>query len=139
MGVGRVGIVGSEFAGRGDRVIFGTVNGIVGKDDGIWVLGNGGNVGFVKVGTFGKVVVGIGGNVGFGKVGGAVGSVGKGVVGIGDNVGFGKVGIDAGNGGNVSLGTAGIAGIVCRRWRVARLVWMLESDNANVRERTKQR
>ena len=120
-----VGIVGSE-VGSGGRVTLGTV----GKDDGIWVLGRGGNVGFGKVGTagiVGKGVVGSGGNAGFGKVG-TVGIVGKGVEGSGGNV----VGM-VGNGGSVTLGRGGM---VCRSWRPARVVWMLESDNAKNRERT---
>ncbi|KAK3004476.1 hypothetical protein RJ639_019583 [Escallonia herrerae] len=115
-----VGMVGSEVAGKGGSVTFGTA-GIVGKvgfgKDGIWVLGSGGNE------DFGKVV-------------GAVGSVGKGVVGIGGNAALGSVGM-AGSGGNVAFGKGGIVGSagaaggeVCNSWRAARLTWMLESDNA---------
>ena len=56
-------------AGRGGSVTLGTV-GMVGEvgfgKDGIWVLGNGGNVGFGRGGGVGKVgngVLGSGGNV----------------------------------------------------------------------------
>ncbi|KAK3017688.1 hypothetical protein RJ639_004055 [Escallonia herrerae] len=88
-----VGMVGSEVAGKGGSVTFGT-DGIVGKvgfgKDGIWVLGSGGSE------DFGKVV-------------GAVGSVGKGDVGIGGNAAFGSVGM-AGSGGNVAFGKGGIVG-----------------------------
>ncbi|GMP25902.1 hypothetical protein CsSME_00002556 [Camellia sinensis var. sinensis] len=57
-----VGMVGSAVAGSGGRVSLGTV-GMVGKDEGIWVLGNGGNVGST-VGIVGKGVFGIVGNGG---------------------------------------------------------------------------
>lgn len=98
-----VGIVGNE-VGSGGKVTWGTV----GKDDGIGMLGRGGNVGFGKVGTagiVGKGVVGSGGNAGFGNVG-TVGIVGKGVEGSGGN----EVGM-VGNGGGVTLGRGGM---VCR-------------------------
>ncbi|KAL7230609.1 hypothetical protein ACSBR2_008974 [Camellia fascicularis] len=78
-----------------------------GKDDGIWVLGSGGNVGIV------------------GKVG-IAGIVGK----------VGTVGI-VGNGGNVTFGSDGIAGTVWRRLRAAKLIWMLESDITMNTDRTK--
>ncbi|KAH7851882.1 hypothetical protein Vadar_017743 [Vaccinium darrowii] len=122
MVVGIVGIegivarmLGSEVADRGGSVIVGTVGmvGIVGigKDDGIWV-------------------VGIGGNVGFGKVGIVA------IVGSGGNVAWGMVGI-AGNGGMLTLGRDGTAGAACRRLRAAKVIWMLESDNAMTRDATK--
>ncbi|XP_057496720.1 uncharacterized protein LOC130781535 [Actinidia eriantha] len=117
-----VGMVGSEVAGSGGRVTFGTAGMVgnvgIGKDDGIWVLGKGGNV------------------VGFGKVG-AVGNVGKAVLGNGGNVACGMVGI-VGNGGNTTLGRAGIVGTVCSSWRAAQVIWVLESANAKIRDRTKQ-
>ena len=117
-----VGMVGSEVAGSGGRVTLGTAGMVgnvgIGKEDGIWLLGKGGNV------------------VGFGKVG-AVGSVGKAVLGNGGSVACGMVGI-VGNGGNATLGRAGIVGTVCSRWRAARVVWVLESANAKIRDRTKQ-
>ena len=118
--VGMVGIEG-KVVGR----VVGKVGnvGVFGKV-GIWVLGNGGNV------------------VGFGRVG-IVGSVGKGVFGSGGNVAVGSVGI-AGNGGNVTLGSVGIVGSVgpidgaaWSNWRAARLILMLESDRAMIRESTK--
>ena len=112
-----VGNVGSEVAGSGGRLTLGTAGMVgsvgIGKDEGIWVLGKGGNV------------------VGFGKVG-AVGSVGKAVVGNGGSVAWGMVGI-AGNGGNATVGT------VCSRWRAAQVVWTLDSDSVKNRERAKQR
>ncbi|KAK2985702.1 hypothetical protein RJ640_011930 [Escallonia rubra] len=74
MMVGMVGMVGSVGFGR----------------DGIWVLGKGGNVGFIKVA-------------------GIVGSVGKEVAGNGGSTAVGSVGM-AGNGGNVALGMAGMMG-----------------------------
>ncbi|PSS30019.1 hypothetical protein CEY00_Acc05402 [Actinidia chinensis var. chinensis] len=96
--VGIEGMVGSEVAGSGGRVTLGTAGMVgnvgIGKEDGIWVLGKGGNV------------------VGFGKVG--VGSVGKAVLGNGGSVACGMVGI-VGNGGNATLGRAGIVGTVCSR------------------------
>ncbi|CAL5365192.1 unnamed protein product [Camellia sinensis] len=62
-----VGMVGSAVAGSGGRVSLGTVGMVgkvgFGKDDGIWVLGNGGNVGST-VGIVGKGVFGIVGNGG---------------------------------------------------------------------------
>ena len=66
-----VGIVGNGVAGKGGRV--------VGKDrfgkEGIWVLGNGGNVDFGSDGNGGSVVVGNGGgNVAVGR-GRIVGSI----------------------------------------------------------------
>lgn len=86
-------------------------------------------MGFGKVGTVGKVMLDSGGNA-------AWGTVGKGVVGRGGTVAWGTVGI-AGIGGIVSLG---IEGTVCRRWRAARVMWMLESsDNAKIRGRIKLR
>jgi len=116
---GIVGMVGSEVAGNGGRVIFGTVGMVgnvgFGRDDGIWVVGIGGKVGFGKVGT--------------------VGIVGKGVVGNGGNVVWGTVGM-VGNEGMVTLGIDGTAGVVCRRWRAASVIWMLERDNARTRGRT---
>lgn len=96
----------------------GTVVGNVGfgKDNGIWVLGKGGNVGFGKVGA-------------------------AGIVGNGGNVAWGMVGI-VGNGGSVTFGRDGIEGtVVCSSWRAGRaatVVWMLESDNAMIRDTTKQ-
>ncbi|PSS26811.1 Allantoin permease [Actinidia chinensis var. chinensis] len=108
-----VRMVGGEVAGSGGRVTLGTAGMVgsigIGKDDGIWVLGKGGIVGFGKVGT--------------------VGSVGKAVLGIGGSVG---------NGGNVTLGRDGIGGTVCSRWRAAWVVWVLENDNAKIRDRTEQ-
>ena len=49
---------------------------------------------------------------------------------------WGMVGI-VGNGGNVTLGRDGIGGTVCSRWRAAWVVWVLENDNAKIRDRTK--
>ncbi|KAH7851450.1 hypothetical protein Vadar_011742 [Vaccinium darrowii] len=112
---GIVGMLGREVAGSGGRVILGTV-GMVG------------NVGFGRVDEI--WVVGIGAIVGFGKVG----IVGRGVVGSGGIVVWETVGM-AGNGGIVTLGIDGTAGI-CRRWRAARVTWMLERDNARIRGRT---
>ncbi|KAK3004475.1 hypothetical protein RJ639_019582 [Escallonia herrerae] len=83
-----VGMMGSEIAVRGGSATFGDV-GIVGKD-GIWELGKGGSVGFVRLV-------------------GAVGNVGKGVVGNGGNVALGTVGMD-GRGGSVALGKVGMDG-----------------------------
>ena len=89
-----VGMVGSEVAGSGGRVTLGTVGMVgFGKDEGIWVLGKGGNV------------------VGFGKIG-AVGNAGKVGISNGGSVAFGMVGT-AGNGGSVTLGR--IVGTVCSR------------------------
>ncbi|GFS35070.1 hypothetical protein Acr_00g0037650 [Actinidia rufa] len=109
-----VGNVGSEVAGSGGRLTLGTAGMVgsvgIGKDEGIWVVGNGGNV------------------VGFGKVG----AVGKAVLGNGGSVAWGMVGI-AGNGGNATVGT------VCSRWRAAVVVWTIDSDSAKNRERAKQR
>ena len=117
-----VGMVGSEVAGSGGRVTLGPAGMVgnvgIGKDDGIWVLGKGGNV------------------VGFGKVG-AVGNVGKAVLGNGGSVACGMVGT-VGNGGNATLGRAGIVGTVCSSWRAAQVIWVLESANAKIRDRTKQ-
>ena len=66
------GIVGNEVAGRGGRGMEGNV-GIFGKEDGIWVLGSSGNVGFGNGGgsvTWGRVgMVGSGGSVALGRVG----------------------------------------------------------------------
>ncbi|KAI8017222.1 hypothetical protein LOK49_LG04G01454 [Camellia lanceoleosa] len=111
-----VGMVGSEAAGNGGRVTLGSVGMVVGKVDGIWVLGKGGNVGFGKVGA-------------------------AGIVGNGGNVAWGMVGI-VGNGGSVTFGRDGIEGTVaCSSWRAARaatVVCMLESDNAMIRDTTKQ-
>ncbi|KAA8546727.1 hypothetical protein F0562_003166 [Nyssa sinensis] len=111
-----VGMVGSGVAGNGGRVTFGSV-GIVGNvgfgRDGIWVLGKGGNVGFGKVGAIGKEVLGNGGNVAVGKVG---------IAGRGGIVG--------------SVGATG--GEACNRLRAARLTWMLETENAMMKDRTKQ-
>ncbi|KAL6993198.1 hypothetical protein U1Q18_011316 [Sarracenia purpurea var. burkii] len=79
--VGIVGIVGMELvAGNGGRVTLGMVVGNVGlgKDDGIWKLGRGGNAG-----SFGKAEAG--GKVNWGTV---VGTSGK-----GGNETLGRVGI----------------------------------------------
>ncbi|PSS26812.1 hypothetical protein CEY00_Acc07958 [Actinidia chinensis var. chinensis] len=115
-----VGMVGSEVAGSGGRVTLGTVGmvGMVGfgKDEGIWVLGKGGNV------------------VGFSKAG-AVGKAGKVGISNGGSVAFGIVGT-AGNGVNVTLGR--VVGTVCSRWRAARVVWTLESDSAKIIDKAKQ-
>ncbi|XP_057969562.1 uncharacterized protein LOC131158717 [Malania oleifera] len=71
-----VGMVGSE--GRGGRVTLGSTVGMDGSGrDGTWVLGNGGNVGFGRVG----VVVGSVGTVGLGRVG-IVDSAGGGAAGV---------------------------------------------------------
>ncbi|GMP25909.1 hypothetical protein CsSME_00002557 [Camellia sinensis var. sinensis] len=115
---GIVGMVGSEVAGSGGRVSLGMAGTVgFGKDDGIWVLGKGGNVGFGKVG--------------------AAGSAGIAVLGNGGNVVWGMVGTE-GNGGNTTLGRDGIAGTICSRVRAARVIWMLESDKAMIRESAKQ-
>ena len=93
-----VGNVGREVAGRGGRVTLGTAGMLgnvgIGRDDGIWVLGSGGNVGFGRVGIVGK---------GGGSI--VVGSVGM-----------------AGSGGRVTLGSVEIGGPVWSRWRAAKLV-----------------
>ena len=105
-------MVGNGVAGKGGRV--------VGKDgfgkEGIWVLGNGGNVDFGRVGW-----VGSDGN------GGSV------VVGSGGNVAWGSVGTE-GNGGNV--GRDGAAG-VCNSWRAAKLILMLDKDNVTIKAKMK--
>ena len=105
-------MVGNGVAGKGGRV--------VGKDgfgkEGIWVLGNGGNVDFGRVGW-----VGSDGN------GGSV------VVGSGGNVAWGSVGTE-GNGGNV--GRDGAAG-VCNSWRAAKLILMLDKDSVTIKAKMK--
>ena len=119
------GIVGSEVAGRGGRGIEGNV-GIFGKEDGIWVLGSGSNVGFGS--AWGRVgIAGSDGSVAWGRV------VIAGIVGW---LAWGW-GCRAGRGGSVALGTVGIGGIVCRRWRAARLIWMPENNISTTRERTR--
>ncbi|XP_059671089.1 uncharacterized protein LOC132316633 [Cornus florida] len=120
--VGMVGIVGSEVAGNGGSDTLGTVG---------------------MVGNVGSALLGNGGNV----VLGSVGMVGSGVLGNGGNVVLGSVGM-AGNGGNVALGRGGMVGIVgsvgvavgevCKRLRAAKLIWMLESDNATIKHRMKE-
>ncbi|CAN6559888.1 unnamed protein product [Malus baccata var. baccata] len=108
-----VGKVGS--AGKGGSVTFGIV-GIVGNAGcgkvGIWVLGSGGrgNGGNVALGSVGTE--GIGGNVG--------------------NVGFGRDGIV----GTVKAG--GGAPGVAKRFRAARLKWVLESDNTMDKDKMKK-
>lgn len=73
-------------------------------------------------------MLGNGGNVGFGRVG-AVGRVGTvGIAGNGGNVGLGRDGI---------VGTAG-AGVVCKRWRAAKPISVVDSDNATIKDRMKQ-
>ena len=120
-----VGIVGIDgivvgMVGKGGRVV-GKVG--FGKE-GIWVLGNGGNVDFGRVGWVGSD--GNGGSV----VVGSVGRVGNGVLGSGGNVAWGSVGTE-GNGGNV--GRDGAAG-VCNSWRAAKLILMLDKDNVTIRQ-----
>ena len=105
-------MVGNGVAGKGGRVV-GKVG--FGKE-GIWVLGNGGNVDFGRVGW-----VGSDGN------GGSV------VVGSGGNVAWGSVGTE-GNGGNV--GRDGAAG-VCNSWRAAKLILMLDKDNVTIKAKMK--
>ena len=104
-----VGMVGRE----------GIVVGIVGSE----AAGNGGNV---NLGTVGMV-----GSVGFGRVG-------NWVAGKGGSVDAGSVGM-AGSGGNVAAGKDGIVGSegACKRLRAARVTWMLESDNAMMKESSK--
>ena len=101
-----VGMVGNGVAGKGGRV--------VGKDgfgkEGIWVLGNGGNVVFGSDGNGGSVVVGSGGNVAWGSVG------------------------TEGNGGNV--GRDGAAG-VCNSWRVAKLILKLDKNSVTINAKMK--
>ncbi|KAM7519726.1 hypothetical protein LguiB_018688 [Lonicera macranthoides] len=101
--IGIEGIVGKEVADNGGSDSEGTVGSAGFGRDGIWVLGKGGNVGFGRVGAVGRV--GNGGSV-------AVGSVGI-----------------TGNGGIV--GSVGFE--VCSKWRVARVVWKLESINAMIK------
>ena len=109
-----VGMVGNGVAGKGGRV--------VGKDgfgkEGIWVLGNGGNVVFGSDGNGGSVVVG---------------RVGNGVLGSGGNVAWGSVGTE-GSGGNV--GRDGAAG-VCNSWRAAKLILMLDKDSVTIKANMK--
>ncbi|XP_009335975.2 uncharacterized protein LOC103928625 [Pyrus x bretschneideri] len=120
-----VGKVGS--AGNGGSVTFGIV-GIVGSAGcgkvGIWVLGSGGRVGLV--GRVGNWVEGNGGNVALGSVGteDIGGNVG--------NVGFGRDGMV----GTVKLG--GGAPGVAKRFRAARLKWVLESDNTMDKDKMKK-
>jgi hypothetical protein len=104
-------IQGLLVAGGGERNgMEGIVVGIVGKE------------GMVRIG--GKLKLGNGGSVGLGSDGWVVGKVGC--------VGCGKVGI-AGKGGSVGLGKVGTTGkvgmegtLVCKRWRAAKLMFMLE-------------
>ena len=115
-----VGMVGNGVAGKGGRV--------VGKDgfgkEGIWVLGNGGDVDFGRVGWVGSD--GNGGSV-------VVGRVGNGVLGSGGNVAWGSVGTE-GSGGNV--GRDGAAG-VCNSWRAAKLILMLDKDSVTINAKMK--
>ncbi|KAL3524898.1 hypothetical protein ACH5RR_013270 [Cinchona calisaya] len=98
-----VGMLGSDVAGRGGSVTFG-VAGRFGKDG--KVLGNGGTVGFGRVGIVG-IEAGNGGNV----VAGIVGIAGNGCT----------LGIDG------IVGTT--VGDVCSSWRAAaKLISMLETD-----------
>ncbi|KAL6953800.1 hypothetical protein U1Q18_048012 [Sarracenia purpurea var. burkii] len=109
------------------------------------VVGMVGNEGIV-VGRLGSEAADSGGNVTFGMVVGMVGKVGIWVLGKGGNaVGIGRV---VGNGGTVILGmvgnvgnggsvTLGMGGIVCRRWRVAMVIWMPERASAVSRERSR--
>jgi hypothetical protein len=98
----------------------GIVVGIVGKEG---MVGSGGKLKFgIDVGMVGKL--GNGGSVGLGSDGWVVGKVGC--------VGCGNVGI-AGKGGSVGLGKVGTTGkvgiegtVVCKRWRAAKLMFMLE-------------
>ncbi|KAK9285952.1 hypothetical protein L1049_025154 [Liquidambar formosana] len=84
--------------------------GSVGKE-GIWVLGMGGNVGCGIVGTVGRV-----------------GTVG--IAGSGGNVGLGRDGI---------VGTAGSgAAGVCKRWRAAMPISVVDRDNATIKDKMKQ-
>lgn len=112
-------IQGVVFEGGGAKKgSVGIVIGIV-----VGMLGNGGRV---NCGIVGMVGIVIDGWVGFGIVGKdgtfAWGNVG--IVGKGGNVGFGKVGV--------------VGFVVCRRWRVARLVSMFEMEiamkNAKMKE-----
>ena len=116
-----VGIVGNGVAGKGGRV--------VGKDrfgkEGIWVLGNGGNVDFGRIGWVGKV--------------------GNGVLDSGGNVAWGSVGTE-GNGGNVTVGRDGIVGSVnagggaagvSNSWRAAKLILTLDRDNVTIKANMK--
>jgi hypothetical protein len=105
-------------AGGGERNgIEGIVVGIVGKEG---MVGSGGKLKFgIDVGMVGKL--GNGGSVGLGSDGWVVGKVGCGKVGIagkGGSVGLGKVG---------TTGKVGVEGtVVCKRWRAAKLMFMLE-------------
>lgn len=111
---GNVGIVIGIVAmfGSGGRVSCGIVGmvGIVGIDGCCVGFGKDGNGIFVgKVGTFPLGNVGIVGKVG-------TFPWGNGIVGKGGKVGFGRFGID------------GV--VVCKRWRDARLLSMLEKEIA---------
>lgn len=121
--VGIVGMEGSEVAGNGGRVTCGTVVGMVG----MFMLGSGGKVDLGRdgiVGNWGMLPWGIVGIEGKG------GSVGLGKVGI---FPWGNVG-NEGKGGNVAVGKVGMPGkfgvVVCKRWRAARLMLMLEKVSA---------
>lgn len=114
------GIVGIVVGMAG---IDGIVVGMVGRE----AAGSGGSASVGTEGKFGNFgfgkdeiwVLGKGGSVGFGRVG-AVGRLGNGVV---------------GNGGSVAVGSVGAAGTeACKRLRAAKLTWMLESDNAIIRD-----
>ncbi|XP_057461353.1 uncharacterized protein LOC130751704 [Actinidia eriantha] len=90
----------------------------IGRDDGIWVLGSGGKVGFGRVGIVGNgggsVAVGSvgmagnGGSVVLGRLDG--GGERKGIAGI--VVGIEGIAGNVGRGGRVTLGTAGMVGNV---------------------------
>jgi len=111
-------IQGLLVAGGGERNgMEGIVVGIVGKEGMVRI---GGKLKFgIDVGMVGKL--GNGGSVGLGSDGWVVGKVGCGKVGIagkGGSVGLGKVG---------TTGKVGIEGtVVCKRWRAAKLMFMLE-------------